>query len=108
MTLRDHTVSAGDKDIPLCQGLESQFPAHLGPSSSCVALGKPLPLSGPQFPHMSYLEVSGDREGVPGNSELQRVCGLGHSESTAAARSCVQWAMGGSDGVVAVCLHVWL
>ena len=68
MTLRDHTVSAGDKDIPLCQGLESQCPAHLGPSSSCVALGKPLPLSGPQFPHMSYLEVSGDREGVPGNS----------------------------------------
>lgn len=69
MAPRGHTVSAGDKDIPLRQGVGNQLPAQPGPPSSCVALGKPLPLSEPQFPHMSYLEVAYDREGVPGNSQ---------------------------------------
>lgn len=104
MTLRDHMVSAGTRTDPFLgvsgTSLQPSWVPHLPvwPWASHFPSLASVPTYVIFGSQLRCRRCSGKL------SELQRVCGFCHAESTAGSRSCVEWAMGGSDGVVTSCL----
>lgn len=107
VVLKAHTVPAGAGTNPF-PGAGEQFLVEFGALSPCVALGQSLPLCWPQFPRMSYLEVSRDlgRWAVSSQWDLQRVLGFSLSESTTIGRE--SWVKGWWVTMMVACWHQWV